>query len=139
MGRPTFGIVIVRVSDEDLAYLFPGTGQDDAEKRMAALCRNNLIVTHGEKGSSWITGSFRVDCPAFSGIGEIVDTVGCGDTFNGAVIAYLDRNGLIGRLGNLQKEEVEKMLDYASKAAGLNCLFEGCNPPRRVGNEDELE
>ena len=130
---------IVKVSDEDLAYLFPGIGQDEAEKRMAALCRNNLIVTRGENGSSWITRSFRVDCPAFPGIGEIVDTVGCGDTFNGAVIAYLDRNGLIGRLGNLQKEEVEKMLDYASKAAGLNCLFEGCNPPRRVGNEDELE
>ena len=131
---------IVRVSDEDLAYLFPGTGQDEAERKMAGLCRNNLIVTRGEKGSSWYTKSFRADCPAFeAGIGEIVDTVGCGDTFNGAVIAYLDRNGLIGKLAGLSKEDVERMLDYASKAAGLNCLFEGCNPPRRVGNEDELE
>ena len=131
---------IVKVSDEDLAYLFPGIGQDEAEKKMADLCRNNLIVTRGENGSSWYTKGFRADCPAFkAGIGNIVDTVGCGDTFSGAVIAYLDRNGLIGKLSGLSKEDVERMLDYASKAAGLNCLFEGCNPPRRVGNENELE
>ena len=131
---------IVRVSDEDLRYLFPGTEQAEAEKKLAALCRSNLIITRGADGSSWYTKTFRVDCPAFSvGIGEIVDTIGCGDTFNGAVIAFLDRNGLIRKLDNLSRDDVEAMLDYASKAAGLNCLFEGCNPPRRVGNEDELE
>ena len=131
---------IVRVSDEDLRYLFPSLKQTEAEKKLAYLCRSNLIVTRGADGSSWYTKTFRVDCPAFSvGIGEIVDTIGCGDTFNGAVIAFLDRNGLIRKLDNLSRDDVEAMLDYASKAAGLNCLFEGCNPPRRVGNEDELE
>lgn len=131
---------IVRVSDEDLAYLFPAPDRAEAEKKLAALCKSNLIVTRGAEGSSWYTKAFRVDCPAFSvGIGKIVDTVGCGDTFNGAVIAFLDRNGLIGQLDNLGRSDIESMLDYASKAAGLNCLFEGCNPPRRVGNEDELE
>ena len=131
---------IVRVSDEDLRYLFPETEQTEAEKKLAALCRSNLIVTRGAEGSSWYTKTFRVDCPAFSaGIGELVDTVGCGDTFNGAVIAFLDRNGLIGQLDSLSRSDIETMLDYASKAAGLNCLFEGCNPPRRVGNENELE
>ena len=131
---------IVKVSDEDLDYLFPSLGLDDAEKKMAGICRSNLIVTRGEKGSSWYTKSFRADCPAFNaGIGEIVDTVGCGDTFSGAVIAYLDRNDLIGQLEDLRRSDVEAMLDYASKAAGLNCLFEGCNPPRRVGNAEDLE
>lgn len=131
---------IVRVSDEDLAFLLPAMEQDEAENKLAALCKSNLIVTRGAGGSSWYTKTFRVDCPAFSvGIGEIVDTVGCGDTFNGAVIAFLDRNGLIGQLDKLCRSDIETMLDYASKAAGLNCLFEGCNPPRRVGNEDELE
>lgn len=131
---------IVRVSDEDLRYLFPDMEPSEAEKKLATLCRSNLIVTRGADGSSWYTKNFRVDCQAFSvGIGEIVDTVGCGDTFNGAVIAFLDRNGLIGQLENLRRSDVETMLDYASKAAGLNCLFEGCNPPSRVGNEDELE
>ena len=129
---------IVRVSDEDLRYLFPGMEQTESEKKLAALCRSNLIVTRGAEGSSWYTKSFRIDCPAFNPP-YVVDTVGCGDTFNGAVIAFLDRNGLIGQLDKLRRGDVEAMLDYASKAAGLNCLFEGCNPPRRVGNEDELE
>ena len=131
---------IVKVSDEDLAYLFPGLGAEEAEKKMAGICRSNLIVTRGEKGSSWITKSFRADCPAFNvGIGQIVDTLGCGDTFSGAVIAYLDRNNLIGQLADLRLSDVDSMLDYASRAAGLNCLFEGCNPPRRVGNAEDLE
>ena len=131
---------IVKVSDEDLAYLFPGLGAEEAEKKMAGICRSNLIVTRGEKGSSWYTKSFRTDCPAFNaGIGQIVDTVGCGDTFSGAVIAYLDRNNLIGQLADLRRCDVDSMLDYASRAAGLNCLFEGCNPPRRVGNAEDLE
>ena len=131
---------IVKVSDEDLAYLFPGFGSEEAEKKMAGICRSNLIITRGEKGSSWYTKSFRVDCPAFNvGIGQIVDTVGCGDTFSGAVIAYLDRNNLIGQLADLRRCDVDSMLDYASRAAGLNCLFEGCNPPRRVGNAEDLE
>ena len=131
---------IVKVSDEDLAYLFPGLGSEEAEKKMAGICRSNLIVTRGEKGSSWYTKSFRTYCPAFNaGIGQIVDTVGCGDTFSGAVIAYLDRNNLIGQLADLRGSDVQSMLDYASRAAGLNCLFEGCNPPRRVGNAEDLE
>ena len=35
---------IVKVSDEDLAYLFPGLGSEEAEKKMAGICRSNLIV-----------------------------------------------------------------------------------------------
>ena len=129
---------IVKVSDEDLSYLLPGLEASEAEKKLSGMCRSNLIVTRGAEGSSWYTKSFRVDCPAFL-IDWFVDTIGCGDTFDGAVIAYLERNGLIGCLENLSREDVGKMLDYASKAAGLNCLFEGCNPPRRVGNAEDLE
>ena len=129
---------IVKVSDEDLAYLFPDMEAPEAENRLSGMCRSNLIVTRGAEGSSWYTKTFRADCPAFNP-GCVVDTVGCGDTFDGAVMAFLDRNGLIGKLSDLDRETVETMLDYASKAAGLNCLFEGCNPPCRVGNVEDLE
>ena len=129
---------IVKVSDEDLSYLFPGLAPEEAEKKMAGICRSNLIVTRGTKGNSWYTKSFRVDRPAYL-VDNVVDTIGCGDTFDGAVIAFLDRNNLVGHLDDLKRSDVEAMLDYASKAAGLNCLFEGCNPPRRVGNAEDLE
>ena len=128
---------IVKVSDEDLKYLLPGLEPDEAEKRMSELCAGVLIVTRGEKGSSWISKDFRVDCPAFIA-GCVVDTIGCGDTFDGAVIAYLERNNLVGNIRNLDRDTVAQVLDYASKAAGLNCLFEGCEPPRRAVNVDDI-
>ena len=101
------------------------------------MCRSNLLITRGENGSTWLTRDIRVDCPAFIA-GSVVDTIGCGDTFDGAVIAYLQRNDLIASLEKLGRSDIETMLDYASKAAGLNCLFEGCNPPRRVVNADDI-
>lgn len=129
---------IVKVSEEDLSYLLPGLVPSEAEARFLSMCRSNLLITRGENGSTWLKGDLRVDCPPFIA-GSVVDTIGCGDTFDGAVIAYLDRNGLIGNLDDLSRTDIGAMLDYASKAAGLNCLFEGCDPPRRVGNAEDLE
>ena len=128
---------IVKVSEEDLSFLLPGLEPSEAEARFFKMCRSNLLVTRGENGSTWLTKDIRVDCPAFIA-GSVVDTIGCGDTFDGAVIAYLQRNDLIASLEKLGRSDIETMLDYASKAAGLNCLFEGCNPPRRVVNADDI-
>ena len=129
---------LVRVSDEDLAYLLPGLSTAEAELKMRKACRGSLIITRGSHGSTWFSKGFSVDTPCFNA-GKIVDTIGCGDTFDGAVIAWLSRNGLINGIASLSRQDVQKMMDYASKAAGLNCLSEGCNPPRRVGNADDLE
>ncbi len=128
---------IVKVSEEDLSYLLPGLEPSEAEARFLSMCRSNLLITRGENGSTWLTKDIRVDCPAFIA-GSVVDTIGCGDTFDGAVIAYLQRNDLIASLEKLGRSDIETMLDYASKAAGLNCLFEGCDPPRRVVNADDI-
>ena len=129
---------LVRVSDEDLGYLLPGLSTAEAELKMRKACRGSLIITRGSHGSTWFSKGFSVDTPCFNA-GKIVDTIGCGDTFDGAVIAWLSRNGLINGIASLTRQDVRKMMDYASKAAGLNCLSEGCNPPRRVGNADDLE
>ena len=132
---------LVRVSDEDLSYLFPGIDQLEAEKKLLNICKGSLIVTRGAEGSTWYQKgqkTFRVDAPCFKA-GEVVDTIGCGDTFDGAVMAWLERNGFIGDIAGLERDDVSRILDYASKAAGLNCLFEGCNPPSRVGNADDME
>ena len=132
---------IVRVSDEDLGYLFPGIDQLEAEKKLLNICKGSLIVTRGAEGSTWYNKgrkTFRVDAPCFKA-GEVVDTIGCGDTFDGAVMAWLERNGFVGNIAGLERDDVSRILDYASKAAGLNCLFEGCNPPSRVGNADDME
>jgi len=119
---------LVRVSDEDLAFLIPGVSETEAEQSLLKICKGSLIVTRGAKGSSWYSKTFRADCPAFS-VEKVVDTIGCGDTFDGAVMAWLDGHDCIRRVDDLDKEEVMQILEYASKASGLNCLAEGCDPP----------
>lgn len=134
---------LVRVSDEDLLYLFPETEASLAERSLLKICKGSLIVTRGADGSTWYGKDFRADCPALK-IDRIEDTIGCGDTFDGAVMAWLDRNDCVGRLNSLGKQDVLQILRYASAAAGLNCLSKGCEPPDseqvgRVGNNVVLE
>ena len=99
-------------------------------------CNEGNKSNKGDKSAEQV--AFRVDVPCCK-VEKVVDTIGCGDTFDGAVIAWLDRNGMIGRLDELDAEAVGRMLAYASKASALNCLHEGCEPPRRVGNGDDLQ
>lgn len=150
---------LVRVSDEDLDFLIPDLMRDEAENMMLKLCGGSLIITRGSEGSTWYqkgsncregnngnngnNGSksaedFRVDMPCCK-VDDLVDTIGCGDTFDGAVIAWLERNGMIRKIAQLDEQQVRKMLSYASKASAMNCLHEGCEPPRRVGNGDDLQ
>ena len=135
---------LVRVSEEDLDFLIPSVPRDEAERRLLQLCGGSLIVTRGAEGSTWYqkgnksADEFRIDMPCCK-VDKLVDTIGCGDTFDGAVIAWLERNGMLRRIGGLTEEQVGKMLAYASRASALNCLHEGCEPPRRVGIGDDLE
>ena len=113
---------LVRVSDGDLNYLYPDIDQAEAERRLLGICRGSLIVTRGAAGYTWYqksARSFRIDRPCF-GAGTAADTIGRGDTFDGAVIAWLDQNGYIRNLAGLEEEAVGRILDYASKAELAN-------------------
>ena len=59
--------------------------------------------------------------------GPIVDTVGAGDTFQAALVAWLWHNDGFHR--TLTRSEANQMLRFATKAASLNCTKAGCQPP----------
>lgn len=119
---------IVKVSEEDLAYLLPGLEQQVAEDRLAGLCEWNLVVTRGEHGSTWYTKDFRVDCPPYH-VDTVVDTVGCGDSFAGSIMAYLQKHDLVNSVSELDRDTICNILSYASKVSALNCTKEACDPP----------
>lgn len=67
-------------------------------------CCKNLIVTNGEKGSTWINKSITVSTPVV----EVRDVVGAGDTYLAAfVIKYIECN------------DVVESMTYANKAASI--------------------
>lgn len=92
-----------------------------------------VIVTFGDEGSRAFTraGSAR------QGIHQAVpfgDTVGAGDTLMAAVLTLLNEQGNLkpGKLGAMDDAALNTMLRFGAVAAGLNCRFVGCHPPKRA-------
>lgn len=113
---------IVKVSDDDLEY-WGKTAED-----LAKICKHYLIITHGAKGSTWIGKKVRVECPAVEPEHKTVDTIGCGDVFNGAVLAWLDRRNKFEDF-RISETDMKLASAFASECAAYNCTREGCNPP----------
>ena len=89
-----------------------------------------LLVTDGEKGGYLLP--FRREPMVFPALAqEVVDTIGAGDSFIGAFLASLWRNGGLGPvLQNLPNELCAAALGFAVVVAAENCAQRGCNPPR---------
>jgi len=112
---------LVKVSAEDLAWLYPGEPDLDAARRWAAWPGERLVVvTRGGDGASAILGDSVIACPAPAV--EVVDTVGAGDTFTAAYLAVLGD-------GELTAERVRDALRHGCAAAAVVCTREGAVPP----------
>jgi fructokinase len=121
---------LVKLSDEDCAFLQPGVPPEQVAARLLTADRTRLVViTLGGEGALGVTADGPVQIPA-PGI-EVVDTVGAGDSFMSALIAGLDRRGQLGpaRLGTLDPAALRDVLSYAVKAAAITCTRPGADPP----------
>ncbi|TKR26635.1 carbohydrate kinase [Cellulomonas hominis] len=125
---------VVKVSDEDLAWLYPGSDPHDVLGRWVgdhALAMG--VLTRGAQGPSAILRSGeRVDVPAPAV--TVVDTIGAGDSFMGGLLHALDQDGLTGaggrdRLAALTAGEARAVLAVAARVAAVTVSRAGANPP----------
>jgi fructokinase len=126
---------IAKISAEDFEFIYPDTEPDDALKKIIDLGTPLAIVTLGPKGAAAMlrrgNGSVtRVYAPAAL-VGEIADTVGAGDTFLGALLAWLQRRDKLSHnaIINLSENDLRGALTFANKAAGIVCTRKGAQPP----------
>ncbi len=129
---------IVKLSDEDLAWLVPGpdvpsTDLTGAVAEILAMGPKIVLLTEGAKGAT----AYRADrTPVFAPTqpAEVVDTVGAGDTFNAGFLAALDENGLLtkDRIANLGDAALAQALEFGNRAAAINVTRAGANPPWRA-------
>lgn len=78
----------IKVSDDDLAALYPGQSAEAALAEIrAAAPQASLMFTRGAQGLTLLHAGEVVECPAFAV--EVVDTVGCGDAAMGCWMATL--------------------------------------------------
>ncbi|SDU92520.1 fructokinase [Microlunatus sagamiharensis] len=121
---------VVKVSDEDLAWLHPGEAVEDVARRWLAAGPVLVLVTSGGSGAWAATASAEVRLPTPSV--EVVDTVGAGDAFMAATLAFLHRTGRqdAEAVRGLDVDDLRALLDLAVRVAADTCTRAGAEPPR---------
>ncbi|MFP4643385.1 MAG: carbohydrate kinase family protein [Spirochaetales bacterium] len=123
---------IVKISDVDLEWLYPGHTLEQAVDKVDRLGQALTVVTRGPDGSEGRSRSARVSVPAETPPAGIKDTVGAGDSFHGALLTWLDREGYMdrGALSGLSESTLKHALSFASRVAAITCSRHGAEPPR---------
>jgi fructokinase len=124
---------VLKVSEEDLALLYPGRAlQDVAASWMAASPGPRLVViTRGHEGALGFAASASVAARPVPV--NVVDTVGAGDTFQAAMLTWLAEQGRLSIDGvtGLDAAALQALLDFAMRAAAITCSRRGADLPRR--------
>ncbi|GGT15980.1 ribokinase [Streptomyces tanashiensis] len=119
---------LVKASDEDLAWLYPGEEPQAVAARWLALGPAVVLVTRGAAGSLAFTG--RVTAFAEAPAVTVVDTVGAGDSFMSAVLDLLAGRGR-ETLPGIGAEYLARLLRRAATAAAVTVSRAGAQPPDR--------
>lgn len=132
IGRMMAASDIVKVSDEDLAWL---TGHDDLQRGAADLLSKGtklICVTEGAEGVTGYSAGQTVRVPANKV--AVVDTVGAGDTFNAGFLAALSDAGVLSKaeIADLEADTIEAALSLGARAAAVTVSRAGANPPTRA-------
>ena len=124
---------IVKVSDEDLNWIYPGP-QSLLEKldfvRQAG--PSVVILTRsGSDASAFLKDGTEISVPVDRV--EVVDTIGAGDTFNAGVLAKLAELGLLIKdsLASVDPAPMRDALRFGTRVAGITVSRAGANPPWR--------
>ena len=133
---------VVKVSEADLAWMHPGVdpvdvarrwlrgpapddGDDDDHRPLA------VVVTLGARGALVVRAGSVDEVPAPTV--DVVDTVGAGDSFSGAMLAAFAAHRVAGRtaLARLDGGWWRTAVTYAVEAAAITCSRLGADPPWR--------
>lgn len=120
---------IVKLSDEDLRWLY-GDGQpDDLARAILSKGPKVVFITEGAKGARALTATqdrFVAATPV-----TVADTVGAGDTFNAGVLAALHDRGCLTKAGvaAVSDSALDAALSLGTRAAAITVSRPGANPP----------
>ena len=124
---------LVKVSDEDMVWLYPNQDPHLAAAAWAKLGPRLVVLTRGGSGAVGYFDGRQVERQAPSI--TVADTVGAGDSFMAALMATMIGDGALGRgaaEGEVYTESrVAGWIAYAAAAAAITCTRKGANPPTR--------
>jgi len=120
---------VVKVSEADIAWLYPATSEEDVAREWLDLGAKLVVITRGADGLVGITKSDLIALPGV--VVHVIDTVGAGDTVGAVIVEGIAKYGVAGLVGEVLKD----VLDRAARAAAITCTRKGAEPP----TNDEIE
>ncbi|MFH8802975.1 carbohydrate kinase [Streptomyces sp. NPDC017936] len=117
-------VSLLKLSEEDARWL-GGTPREWLSAGPAA-----VVITHGGDGLTAFTRDGAVH-PVPGEQVDVVDTIGAGDTVNAALLHGLSVRGALSpvALAGLGREDWQRLLRFAARAAAITCSRAGAEPP----------
>ena len=122
---------VVKVSDEDVAFLRPGVDHEAAARELLAGGARVVLVTTGGTATTIVTAAGSVTVPVAPV--AVVDTIGAGDAFTAGFATWWRGSGR-GRAALADVDALTAAVDAAHAVAAIVVGRRGADPPRR----DEL-
>ena len=123
---------IVKLSDDDAAWIYPELELADILEHVLGLGPRLVAITMGTLGAVAASREGHARVPGVPV--TVVDTVGAGDSFGAALLAALvERDALEpGATRSLDDSLLEEAVEYAVTAAAITCTRRGAVPPSRA-------
>lgn len=114
---------VVKMSDEDAAWLYPGVEVTEVVDRVLSLGPRLAAVTLGAEGAELAGAHARVRVEGVT-VG-VVDTIGAGDTFMASLVDFVAKHGS----GDLDELALERAGTAAAQAAAITVSRAGADLP----------
>ena len=114
---------VVKLSDEDIAWLYPDQSLDDVAHRWLEGETSLVVVTRGAKGIIGYTHDAQDEVESYAV--ELVDDIGAGDTVGAILVEAVAQYSVAGIVGHT----LNKVLHRAAVAAGITVSRAGAQPP----------
>lgn len=130
LKRAIAASTIVKISDEDTEWIYPGYSIDQAAEEMIRTGVLLVVVTAGGDGSRAFTAETSATVAAEPI--TVVDTVGAGDSFHGGLLAWLYYTDELDsrRIASLSQGRLTELLRFAGAVSAQTCSRSGNDPPR---------
>lgn len=117
---------LLKVSADDLSYLYPEINPLESARLLHRSNSATVLFTDGSNSVRiFVQGSERaLEVPEVS----VVDTVGAGDSFSGAFLAFWAKKDWV-RIDCQDVDRVEEAARFGIKVAGITCQSSGAQPP----------
>ncbi|WP_449407143.1 PfkB family carbohydrate kinase [Microbacterium maritypicum] len=123
---------LVKLSDEDLAWLHCSRDEGAVIEEWLSTGPSVVVVTAGVDGARAYAKGVEIAVPARAAV--VLDTIGAGDTFMGALLGSLSDRGYLGRgarhdIASISARDLRTAIERAADASAVTVSRAGMDPP----------